>query len=108
MTRERAATECWMATQKGPAADMQLDKRADIVNECIAEKLNGKKTAAVAPEKSKTKPAPEIDYPKSDKPKAEITPHPNPKPKAMVKAKTDDKPEAEPKADDGAEPKPKT
>jgi hypothetical protein len=30
MTRERAASECWMATEKGHA-DMPLDKRADVV-----------------------------------------------------------------------------
>ena len=65
MTRERAADECWMATEKGHA-DMPLDKRADIVDKCIDDKLSGKKTAAVAPEKSKAKPAPEIK-PKSDK-----------------------------------------
>ena len=105
MTRERAATECWMSTEKGHA-DMPLDKRADIVTKCIDDKLSGKKTAAIAPEKSKTKPAPETK-PKSDKPTAEITPKPSPKPKAAAKPKTDDKPESEPKADDGAEPKPK-
>ena len=103
MTRTHAAELCWMATEKSDGR-MNLDKRADIVDKCIAEKLNGKKTAAVTPEKPKAKPAPEIK-PKSEKPKAEITPHPSPKPKA--KPKTDDKPEAEPKADDGAEPKPK-
>lgn len=97
MTRERAASECWMATEKGHA-DMPLDKRADVVTKCIDDKLSGKKTAAIAPEKSNAKPAPEIkpksDKPRSDKPKAEITPKPKPKP--------------EPKTDDSAEPKPKT
>ena len=38
MTRTRAARECWMRTEKGnPHQD--LDKRADIVNKCIDDKL---------------------------------------------------------------------
>jgi outer membrane biosynthesis protein TonB len=96
MTREHAAELCWMGTEKSDAR-MDLDKRADIVDKCIADKLNGKKTAAVTPEKSKGKPSAEIK-PKSDKPKAEITPKPRPKPE----------PKSEPKTDDSAEPKPKT
>ncbi len=42
MTRSRAASECWMGTEKGSAA-ANLDKRADIVNKCIDDKM---KTAA--------------------------------------------------------------
>lgn len=42
ITHSRAATECWMATEKGHA-DMNLDKRADIVTKCIDDKMNGKK-----------------------------------------------------------------
>jgi hypothetical protein len=42
MTHSRAATECWMATEKGHA-DMNLDKRADIVTKCIAQKMKGQK-----------------------------------------------------------------
>jgi len=42
MTHSRAATECWMATEKGHA-DMDLDKRADVVTKCIADKMNGAK-----------------------------------------------------------------
>ena len=38
MTRSRAATECWMGTEKG-AASMNIDKRADIVTKCIDEKM---------------------------------------------------------------------
>jgi hypothetical protein len=38
MTRSRAAMECWMKTEKG-RADENLDKRADVVNKCIDEKL---------------------------------------------------------------------
>jgi hypothetical protein len=105
MTREHAAELCWMGTEKSDAR-MDLDKRADIVDKCIADKLNGKKTAAVTPEKSKGKPSAEIkpksdkpqaDKPKSDKPTAEITPKPKPKPESKP----------EPKTGDDAEPKPK-
>jgi hypothetical protein len=45
MTRARAATECWMKTEKGHA-DANLDRRADIVTKCIEDKL---KTAQAAP-----------------------------------------------------------
>ena len=38
MTRSRAASECWMKTEKG-SAGVDLDKRADIVNKCIADKM---------------------------------------------------------------------
>lgn len=38
MTRSRAAMECWMKLEKG-AASTNLDKRADIVNKCIDDKL---------------------------------------------------------------------
>lgn len=38
MTHARAARECWMRTEKGnPRED--LEKRADLVNKCIDEKL---------------------------------------------------------------------
>ncbi|MGH6727882.1 MAG: hypothetical protein ACREB8_15270 [Pseudolabrys sp.] len=42
MTHSRAATECWMATEKGHA-DINLDKRADIVTKCIADKMKAAK-----------------------------------------------------------------
>ncbi|HZL32277.1 MAG TPA: hypothetical protein VFC54_14625 [Pseudolabrys sp.] len=45
MTRSRAASECWMATEKG-RADADLDKRADAVTKCIDQKM---KTAAEPP-----------------------------------------------------------
>jgi hypothetical protein len=45
MTRSRAASECWMSTEKG-RADANLDKRADVVTKCIAEKM---KKAEAAP-----------------------------------------------------------
>jgi hypothetical protein len=38
MTHTRAALECWMKTEKG-RADINLDKRADIVTKCIDDKL---------------------------------------------------------------------
>ena len=46
MTRARAARECWMRTEKAnPHQD--LDKRADVVNKCIDDKL--KAAGATAP-----------------------------------------------------------
>lgn len=44
MTHSRAATECWMKTEKA-ATKSDLDKRADIVTKCIDEKMK----AAPAP-----------------------------------------------------------
>jgi hypothetical protein len=38
MTRSRASTECWMGTEKTGVRD-NLDKRVDIVNKCIDEKM---------------------------------------------------------------------
>ena len=38
MTHSRAARECWMRTEKGSAHE-NLDKRAEIVDKCIDEKL---------------------------------------------------------------------
>jgi len=38
MTRSRAARECWMRTEKGSAHE-DLDRRADLVNKCIEEKM---------------------------------------------------------------------
>jgi hypothetical protein len=38
MTHSRAARECWMWTEKGSAHE-NLDKRAEIVDKCIDEKL---------------------------------------------------------------------
>ena len=38
MTHARAAELCWMSTEKG-AASQNLDKRADLVNKCIDEKM---------------------------------------------------------------------
>ncbi len=45
MTRSRAASECWMKTEKG-SAGVNIDKRADTVTKCIDDKM---KSAAAAP-----------------------------------------------------------
>ena len=44
MTRSRAATECWMKTEKG-SAGVSIDARADTVTKCIDDKMK----AAAAP-----------------------------------------------------------
>jgi len=46
MTHTRAARECWMRTEKSGARE-NLDKRADLVNKCIDEKM--RTTGAVPP-----------------------------------------------------------
>lgn len=46
MTHARAARECWMRTEKS-SPGMDLDRRADIVNKCIDEKM--KAAGAPAP-----------------------------------------------------------
>ena len=43
MTRTRAARECWMRTEKGSAHE-NLDRRADLVNKCIDEKMKAAAT----------------------------------------------------------------
>jgi hypothetical protein len=40
MTRSKAASDCWMSTEKG-GASANLDKRADLVNICIENKMKG-------------------------------------------------------------------
>ncbi len=47
MTRARAASECWMSTEKG-RNDANLDRRADVVTKCIEDKMK----KAEAPPKS--------------------------------------------------------
>lgn len=44
MTHTQAAEVCWMATEKGHA-DLPLDKRADIVDQCIKDKMAGRATS---------------------------------------------------------------
>ena len=49
MTHVRAAEQCWMSTEKG-SASLSLDKRADLVNKCIDEKMKAASgTAEPAP-----------------------------------------------------------
>ena len=45
MTHSRAARECWMRTEKGNTRE-DLDKRADLVNKCIEEKMKAASTPA--------------------------------------------------------------
>ncbi len=40
MTHSQAAEECWMGTEKSDA-HMDLDKRADVVDRCIKDKMKG-------------------------------------------------------------------
>jgi hypothetical protein len=40
MTHQKAALYCWMKTEHG-RADIALDKRADVVDRCIKEKMQG-------------------------------------------------------------------
>jgi hypothetical protein len=59
MTRTRAAEQCWMSTEKG-ATSKSLDKRADVVNKCIEDKMKGGSASAAPapePEAKKKKPA---------------------------------------------------
>jgi hypothetical protein len=52
MTHQQAALECWMAQEKNTKVD--LDKRADLVDKCIDQKMNGSaaptSTAAAKPD----------------------------------------------------------
>jgi len=41
----RAARECWMRTEKTSARE-NLDKRADVVNKCIDEKMKASRPAS--------------------------------------------------------------
>jgi hypothetical protein len=41
MTKEKASTICWMKYEKG-LNDAGLDKRADLVNKCVADTMSGK------------------------------------------------------------------
>lgn len=62
MTRTRAAERCWMSTEKGYAA-LPLDKRADVVDKCIEQKMKATSgnaepaPAGSAPEAKKKKQA---------------------------------------------------
>lgn len=61
MTHTRAAEQCWMSTEKAYAS-MPLDKRADLVDKCIAQKMkaaagNAEPAPAGAAPEAKKKPA---------------------------------------------------
>lgn len=85
VTHEQAALDCWMATEHGHA-DMPLDKRADVVDACIKDKMAGEPLPAAVtgkPQaKSKTK--------SKTKPKTKL--------KANAKSKTKSKTQAKPAA----------
>ena len=61
MTHTRAAEQCWMSTEKGDAG-LSLDKRADLVDKCIEQKMKAAPAARAAPaapsEAKKKKPMP--------------------------------------------------
>lgn len=81
MTHTRAAEQCWMSTEKG-AASMSLDKRADMVDKCIAEKMKTG-TAEPAPETKK----PEAKKPETKKPETKKPETKKKKPDAAAEAK---------------------
>jgi outer membrane biosynthesis protein TonB len=89
MTHVQAAEFCWMATEKSDA-HMDLDKRADLVDKCIAEKM-GVKPAEAKPE---AKP----------KPKAKTASKPEAKPKTKPGIKPETKTETKPKEKSGDAP----
>jgi hypothetical protein len=88
MTHVQAAEACWMETEKSEAR-LNLDKRADLVDKCIAEKTGEKTADAAADAKPVTKPP--------TKPKA--------KPEAKLEAKPQDKSKDKPKAKSDADAK---
>jgi hypothetical protein len=53
MTHTKAAEICWMATEK-TSARLPLDKRADMVERCIAEKMGTAPPKPAADAKKKT------------------------------------------------------
>jgi hypothetical protein len=55
MTHQQAALQCWMATEHG-RKDLPLDKRADIVDQCIKDKMSGNPVPAAVQAKPKSKP----------------------------------------------------
>lgn len=54
MTHTEAAKECWLATEHG-RNDLPLDRRADIVDKCIKDKISAANKPAA---QAKTTPAP--------------------------------------------------
>jgi hypothetical protein len=41
VTHQRASAECWMQTEKS-MQKVDLDRRVDVVNRCIEDKLSGR------------------------------------------------------------------
>ena len=58
MTHARAAEQCWMSTEKANAS-LPLDKRADLVDKCIEQKMKAgsgpSEPAPAAPAEAKKK-----------------------------------------------------
>jgi hypothetical protein len=54
LTHTQAAEICWMATERGHA-DLPLDKRADIVDQCIKDKMAGWPTSLPGAKQAKVK-----------------------------------------------------
>ena len=46
-THQQAALDCWMGTEKF-ARTLSLDKRADLVDKCIADKMKGEPAPMLA------------------------------------------------------------
>ncbi len=77
-TRQQAALDCWMATEKD-AIKLGLDKRADVVTKCMAEVMAGKQTqGAVADSEGKPQAKPLANAKPAAKPKAEAKPDAKP------------------------------
>lgn len=64
-THQQAALDCWMGTEH-LARTLSLDKRADLVDKCIEEKMKGQP----APMLAAAKPAAQAKPAASDKPAA--------------------------------------
>jgi hypothetical protein len=46
LTRQRASEDCWMETEQG-AKGLSLEKRANLVDKCVKDKMSGAKTTDV-------------------------------------------------------------
>ncbi len=57
MSHTQAAEYCWMATEHGQA-DLPLDKRADIVDQCIKDKMAGRPVSKPDAKQAKAKKKP--------------------------------------------------
>jgi hypothetical protein len=62
LTRQRASEDCWMETEQG-AKGLSLEKRANLVDKCVKDKMSGAKTTdapatEAAPQSSSIPPLP--------------------------------------------------